>query len=283
MSGVTGEIGFKIGAAGAQLPGVNRPFLAQRGTAVTINGAAGTFALSLTGAAQPDGAPGTGAGVVSNGLLVRAGNGNDDVVALIEGGNNSGGPGTSTFLYITSGAGGALGWNVSGTNIINWNNQGLVSFAAANIVVSSANNLTTYLNMGAGGIKVGNIAGGTPPVVIYAQGGTNTIQFSIGVTGGDGTAQGVILGTSTLYAISTGTPYPVLQFAGVGAITGTGTIGLNIMAGGLYYNGTNYIYGQAGTGMSDVTRHGHVLGIGIQYFRHRGGYSDTHGCPVSVR
>ena len=248
MSGVTGEIGFKIGAAGAKLPGVNRPFTGQNNTALTVNGVPGTFALAITGAAQPDGAPGTGAGIVSNGLLVRAGNGSTDVVALIEGGGN-GSPGTSTFLNLTANGLNWIGWNVSGTSVINWNNQGAVSFAAANIAVLSANNLTTYLNMGAGGIKVGNIAGGTPPVVIYAQGGTNTVQLSIGVTGGLGTAQGVVLGTSSLYAISTGTPYPVLQFAGIGAITGTGTIGLNIMAGGLYYNGTNYIYGQAGTGI----------------------------------
>jgi hypothetical protein len=59
----------------------------------------------------------------------------------------------------------------------------------------------------------------------------------------------VVIGTSTGYAWGTGTKYPILQMAGIGGIMGTDTMGLVAMAGGLYYNGTNYIYGQAGTGI----------------------------------
>ena len=245
MSSVTGEIGFKIGAAGAQLPGVNRPFIAQQGTALSVVGVQGTFAQTIS--SSSDGAS------LMMGLQILSGtNASDLPLAIYSIGTTTYGTyvnGTQTYMKIFGGGQGQIGWNVSGTSVINWNNQGAAWINGAQLTVVSANALTTYVNIGNGGIKVGNIAGGTPPVLIYAQGGTNTVQLSVGFTGGAGTAQGVILGTSTLYAISTGTPYPVLQFAGIGAITGTGTIGLNIMAGGLYYNGTNYIYGQAGTGI----------------------------------
>jgi len=59
----------------------------------------------------------------------------------------------------------------------------------------------------------------------------------------------VVLGTSTSYAWGTGTHYPTLQFAGVGAIYGTATTGIVLTGGGLYWNGTKFIYGQAGTGV----------------------------------
>jgi hypothetical protein len=65
-----------------------------------------------------------------------------------------------------------------------------------------------------------------------------------------------VLGTSTGYAWGTGTNYPILQFAGIGALFGTATAGLTIAGGGLYYNGTNYIYGQAGTGILSSWQNG---------------------------
>lgn len=58
-----------------------------------------------------------------------------------------------------------------------------------------------------------------------------------------------VLGTGTAYAWGTGTNYPTLQFAGVGAVFGTATMGLNLLGGGMYFNGTSYVYGQAGTGV----------------------------------
>jgi hypothetical protein len=59
----------------------------------------------------------------------------------------------------------------------------------------------------------------------------------------------IVIGTSTGYAWGTGTNYPILQMAGIGGIMGTATMGLVLTGGGLYYNGTNYVYGQAGTGV----------------------------------
>lgn len=59
----------------------------------------------------------------------------------------------------------------------------------------------------------------------------------------------IVVGTSTGYAWGTGTNYPTLQLAGIGAVFGTGTIGIVLTGGGLYFNGTNYVYGQAGTGI----------------------------------
>ena len=56
-----------------------------------------------------------------------------------------------------------------------------------------------------------------------------------------------VLGTGTAYAWGTGTNYPIMQYAGIGAIFGTGTGNIVCVGGGGYWNGTAYIQGQAGT------------------------------------
>ena len=112
MSSVTGEIGFKIGAAGAQLPGVNRPFNAQNGTALTVNGVIGTYAVVIN-------SPPPTATAKSLGLEINAAEAATDSALIV---NNLT---TGTLMRLGGDGRGFLGWNNSGTSAINWNNTGL--------------------------------------------------------------------------------------------------------------------------------------------------------------
>ncbi len=121
-----------------------------------------------------------------------------------------------------------------------------LSFRALNDAGNAASN---YLQITRSGSAISAVAlGNATDNPSYAFLGTNTAKFS-GPISAAGTGAQIIVGTSTKYAWGTGTNYPIVQLAGVGAIMGTDTVGVVLMGGGLYYDGTNYRYGQAGTGV----------------------------------
>lgn len=241
MSGLFGEVGFKIGAAAAKLAGVSRVFNAptvpNAGTAVVvINGSVGTaFPVVINNNTPP---------IVGlfNGLQINAGAGITDFPFLVQGGLT----GTSTFLSISGRGDGSAGWNTSGVPVLSWNNQGVLT-NNGNLQVNNPAGNTLALNVGQNiGVSIENIAAGAPGLRVYEAASATVLQLTVGAINGP---PGLCLGTSTLYAIGTGTHYPYLQLAGVGGILGTTTAGFTLMGGGLYHNGTNYIYGQAGTGV----------------------------------
>lgn len=247
MSSLFGEIGFKIGARALQNPLVNLVVQAvgqqqpQNGTlglgaaALTALGVVGTkFAVQVlnTGAA----------GFLANGLWVNAGQGVGDRPLLVTGGANN----TSTFLSMDGNGNAAIGWNTQGKPSVNITNGATVAVAGAIQVFNNGSSIQ-YAQISNNGLTLQNVAsaGGGNVVNINEPAVANATLLSCGQNG----VPAVVLGTSSAYAWGTGTHYPILQMQGVGALFGTATMGLVLTGGGLYYNGTNYIYGQAGTGV----------------------------------
>ena len=231
MSGVTGEIGFKIGAAGSELPGVGGKTInaTPNQVALTVNGAPSQFALQVNGNPAPT--------AVSEGLLVQAGVSNNDVSSVI---TDVGG--THTLLRLLRSGNGQIGWNSSSLGLINFNNSGTIQFFGVPFQVLNGAGSTQYFSISSNGASISNIVAGNVQFAVNETAPGNLQQLAVA-------KPAVIIGTSAVQAWSTGASYPVLQFAAIGAIMGTATTGLVLMGGGLYYNGTNYIYGQAGTGI----------------------------------
>jgi hypothetical protein len=252
VSGVTGEIGFKIGAAANQLVRVDQIMTATAGgtalqaqgpvfvtgvmtisTGLEILNTAGTttqFMLTLLA--------GTNVGKAS-GLQVRAGNAAVDVpIQVIDV------AGTGTLLMVGGDGHGNLGWNyTSNLPILKAIAVGEVDALGA-LTVTSLNSLTAYSAFSQGGASLSSGPGGIP-LTVFAS-GTN-------VSGGGNKVlvvaanNIVVLGTTTAYTWGTGTLYPTMQISGVGAIFGSATEAVSLVGGGAYWNGTNYINGQAGT------------------------------------
>ena len=255
MSSITGEIGYKVHASGATTPHVNTlnviGTMSISGTC-TIDGqviiaptnVTGTDTAALrvvanrrapailctsygnaaVGAAYALQVQGTGVTGFSYGLEIFAGsNASDQAIDV--------GPASQSslrFFQIFGDGSGRAGPQTASNKGISWGTGGAVKIDATN-AVSNGIALVTVA------------AAGTD---IFQAQIANVLRFA--VTAQDGA---VTLGTSTVYAWGTGTKYPVIQFAGIGGIMGTDTMGLVTMGGGLYYNGTSYIYGQAGTGV----------------------------------
>ena len=124
--------------------------------------------------------------------------------------------------------------------------------AAASVTTQQINGDNSGF-IGAGGVNSG-FSWGTGGAGTAAVNSAGINPFVVNISGGQvfqisSVKAGAVLGTSTAYTWGTGTNYPILQMAGIGGIMGTATTGLTFMGGGLYFNGTNYIYGQAGTGI----------------------------------
>jgi len=255
MSGITGEIGYKVHAAGAATPRVNTlnviGTLSMMGTmtvdgfvVIAPTGTTGTdtaalrvvanrrapailctsFGNAAIGAAYALQVQGTGVTGFSYGLEIFAGSNSSDQAIDVGPASQS----SLRFFQIFGDGSGKAGPQTASNKGISWGTGGAVKIDATNSV-SNGVALTV------------NAATGTD---IFNANINNIRSFAI--TAQDGA---VVLGTGTAYAWGTGTHYPVIQLAGVGALYGTGTAGVVLLGGGLYYNGTSYIYGQAGTGI----------------------------------
>ena len=254
MSGITGEIGFKIGAAANQLVRVDQIMTTTAGgTALTVQGpfmvtgvstiSTGLLVENLVSTTRQFVLTAKSVGSVGSsfGFQVQAGNATIDVPIQVL---DSAGTGT---LHMVSGDGhGVIGYNyTAGKSVIKFSALGQVDIIGA-LTVTETSSSTEYHSLTPAGATF-SCTPANSPLLVYAPG---TALSAGGNKAFAVTANNVVvISSATAYTWGTGTNYPTLQFSGIGAIMGTGTIGLNIMAGGLYYNGTNYIYGQAGTGI----------------------------------
>lgn len=245
MSSITGEIGYKVGAASNLMPMQTRLF---------VGGVAGTF----TGAVTINPSP-LAAGLVINGA-------NNQFAAVINGGPTGG---QSFGLDIVGGNSAAdimFQVRATGTNVMfkcaadGSAQMGMNSAGSAALSVSGGvggaimkqgsgafniedTNGTLYFVFGANGLAIQNIAGvGTQIFNVYEKSSNANALFSV-------CRAASILGTSTQFAWGTGTHYPILQIAGMGALFGTATESVVLTGGGLFYSGTNFVYGSPGTGV----------------------------------
>lgn len=232
MSGVTGEIGFKIGAAGSQLPQIGGKVITAEPNqvALTVNGAPTQYALTVFNLVSPN--------VLNpaDGVLIKAGVNNNDIALEVLS------AGTNTLAKFLASGSFTLGWNSSSDPLINANSTGTIQVNGVPFQIGNLLDSTQYFVVNSTGVLIENVTAGNPSLQVNEPAAGNAQHMIV-------QAPAVVIGTSTPNTWGTGTHYPILQMAGIGGIMGTGTIGLNIMAGGLYYNGTNYIYGQAGTGI----------------------------------
>jgi hypothetical protein len=258
------------GGGGGSVTSVAGTSIGPGSAAVTITGSpittSGTLTLSISTFAgtNPGVVPSSAGGTLN---FLRA----DGAYAVPPGG------GTGSLISVSGTATGAGTAAVQISNVPLTNSGGtftltINTFAGTNpgVVPSSAGGTLNFLRADGAyaappGNGLGTLSGPTNQVALTSTAGTSTAgmrsdstpALSVAIvptwTGqhtfngpNPGGAQAV-LGTSTSYAWGTGTNYPILQFAGLGAIAGTATGGLLVIGGGLYYNGTSYVYGQAGT------------------------------------
>lgn len=246
MSAHFGEIGYKIGARGNQSPLVNL-IVAASGQQQPQNGTLGKGAAALTvvgmvGTTAALVVLNTGAsGFLANGIFVKAGIGVTDRPLLVTGGLN----GTSTFLSMDGNGNAQIGFTTQSVPAFNITNGGVCAVAGQLQVWNNGSSIE-YGLWGPAGLEIRNVnsGGGGWILKVNESAVANANLFSCGGNGVPAT----VCGTATPYAWGTGTHYPILQMAGIGALFGTDTMGVVLTGGGLYYNGTNYIYGQAGTG-----------------------------------
>ena len=261
MSGITGEIGYKVGAAGNPQPKVGLQVAAPNTSVPVITVTAGTNTSTTLqiwgdGHGQLGGVSGTGFAwnPASNVTLTPAATSSARALTVV-------GVGSDAML-------------VAGTS--GWYAGKFVSTYASNpghglwVQAGTSNNDTVFILMNSAQVQYGRVLGDghgfwgiTPNGIAWGTSGAVVLQCKAGtgtplIVQNDSNAQSfavsptvgaVIVGTTTLYSWVSGTNYPIIQLAGIGGIMGTATMGVVTMGGGLYWNGTHYTYGQAGTGV----------------------------------
>jgi hypothetical protein len=238
VSSITGEIGYKIGSPGNVLPWVGgRTITSLPGqNTLTLNGTASHYALTVNGGLALSAAPSLGAQVIVSAAST-------DTALMLK---NTAGTVIAAFKGDTTGQ---IGFNSQAKATFAWDTAGAVTFncGAGSFTINAAFATTTYFAFNNTGLSIENIVAGAQQLAVYENGGATKLAFSVSqVSLGPAVTT---LGTSAPYTWVTGTNYPILQLAGVGAMFGTGTVGVVLTGGGLYWNGTNYVYGQAGTGV----------------------------------